>query len=489
MTISRRLLLKSLGASALFAPRFLGRPAIGAALPLANAVEFFQGNASKLSSVLYGDATRLWSQLFAERAFFTTSYQLQKYMPATYPGNMTLISLTDALGHPRFQINMMPPSVMIPGSSGNNPSLQIMAAANSAATSYFSYVIPDFTVPDGEWHTMQVSVGILPTSPGRWVIEAVDINQGTSAIRANMGYFTNPMGTVPLTSQVPPAIFNIPVATSNLPNDGSLVLSMGLPLLSRSAGYRPLGGYASFYDALAAKVAETWLHLAPAANVDLTKTLPQFVSLKSVGQVLTSSISAASISAATASEVVAQLERINQPSTLAAAQQQVAAVVSSLANAANAGIKAGASALVQQSLIIAQQSANAAKLYLTGAPVAASVQAAATELIAAETSIADALEAANLSPTYAAQATTTVISTVNGVTVSASSPPPNVVLSGNGSTVTSVSTGDQVPASDNSYSYNQATGTILSSPTGQQPAQSPDDSYETIESISISPTP
>jgi hypothetical protein len=506
VTIIRRSLLKQAGAGtiiafsrpALLTSTFFGgaRRASASGLTVANAVKFSQGIYNKvLGTVAYADARALNFPLYSNRIFFHTYIQLHNYMQSSYPGRMTIISLTDGSGEPRFAINLLPPSNLIPGSTGSNPMLQIFAASDAHATNYFSYVIPNIIAIDGTgrmpWYTLEATVGMLPSSPARWIIAASAVNQGVTGFNSNLGFFTEETGTAILTNQLAPVAFNIPTSLSAQGN--SLVFSLGMPITAAAGGYQAVGGPSAYYDTLSANLAGMRLDLLPPVNPDISVTLPQFLSFNtSVGKVMTSSLNAALVKVSTVSDYLYVLQTPGLPistPTFNGMASKFTETAAALSVASSAAIQAGATLAVSQHLAEAQQYANATQKYINAGPSISNIELAATTTLALQAHLSGALQAANetmANATNLPSISTPAPNTINITSTNTSTG--NVVLDGNGSTTTNVATGNVVASSDGSYLNNQVNNVTLQSPQGQAPQQAEQDPYETVESIVITPT-
>lgn len=482
--ISRRTLLKKTSTSLALAPILLtlNKHAF-AALPLANAVEFLQGSSAKTGSVILSDTTLLNFPISFTRFFFSTAYELTKSLPATYPGKFSLFGMNDALGHSSFAVNMLPPSNFIPGSTVN-PSLQIFLASNSAATNFVSYVIPDFTIADGTWHTMQISLGLFPSIPATWIVNAVDFNNSNNSQRANIGYYTNETGDALLPSQAAPVAFNIPAISTGLAGGDKYVFWMGQPVTSKLSGYKPVGGPDNWLDTAAIKLTQTLLHLTPVGNVITTATLPQFVNIAGPIQTMLAAMYQTEISALLAEEATTALIKQNIAATYLATQQQAAATVATATSALNTLTLNGAPASVQSALASAKASVAQAQAMIA-TQNATNYIIARTMYLQAQASANEAVALAKTAVAAPGISTSSII-LPNKIQINNTNTPPHIYLSGNGNTNTIIQNGVVVTSGGSgSYYQNQiyniidgSPGSSLITPSGYPPAQqSPDDSY------------
>jgi hypothetical protein len=496
MDLTRRTLLMGTSAFAATAARHRAL----AATSTINAVRLIQGSLSKLGSVIYQDTMKLAFPISAQQIFMNVATLVRNSMPRGYPGIYPLVGIYDANGDPTFAVNLLPPATSIPGSV-SNPMLQVILTAGSqAAAPRVSFVIPEVTAINGWWHTLNLSIGMLPTNPARWVIAAVDANNATMAITLKQGFWTDQSGMFPLTNQIPPPAFNVPLIRSGLPNDNNMVFAIGAQIKDKLSGYNPVP--AQFLVSTPMDYTQLYLSFNPPPGNPPPLSLPSFIRMSGFAARVLSSINTSQIAANAAEDAAGVLMRVPPPGTpVSAAINATANLQSSLASTLTVATQNGASAAVQSNLLGARNSANLAMSILRSLnllnPPPTEVNAVYTATLSAATQMnaAKQLADAQLMPSANSAYTTPMvnISTVNNVstvTTINGVGAPNVVSEGNATATNTTIVSGNVVVVDNgsgSSALNNQVNNVTMNGGGApiQPASS--DPSVTIEQITITP--
>jgi hypothetical protein len=496
MDLTRRTLLA--GTGALAATATLPRRSTLAATSAINAVRLLQGSLSKLGSVIYQDTMKLGVPISAQQIFLNVATLVRNSMPQGYPGIYPLVGIYDANGDPNFAVNLLPPSTSIPGSI-SNPMLQVILAAGSqAAAPRVSFVIPEFTAVDGWWHTLNLSIGMLPTNPARWVITAVDVNNAKMAFTVKQGFWTDQSGIVPFTNQIPPPAFNVPLIRSGLPNDNNMAFAIGAQLKDKLAGYSPVP--AQFLVSTPMDYTQLYLSFNPPAGNPPPLALPSFLNMAGFAARILSSVNATQIAANAAEDAAGVLMRVPPPGTpVQSVTNAMANVQNSLTSTLTTATQNGASAALQNNLLGARTTINTAMGILRSMdqsnPLQSELNAVYTTTLSIATQMNAAMQLANLqllpstNSAYTAPMVTNVnnvstVTTVNGVGA------PNVVSQGNATATNTTIVSGNVVTVDNgsgtSMLNNQVNNVTMNGGGAPvQPASS--DPSVTIEQITITP--
>ncbi len=470
---------------------------------LASAVTFLRGTAQKLGTVILSDVTSLnMMPLTATRFFFSTAYRLHNTMPVGYPGKFSLIGTYNAQGLPGFAVNILPPTPELPSEGpATNLGVQVfMSNSPVFDTGLVSMTFPNLIGPDGAWHTLFVGVGIIPGTPNRWNIGAIDINQAPEnfAVKIGVGYLTGVQGERLEPSQALPPSFNVPMINTGLAGGDKFVLALGQPVRSKLGGYAPAYSAGTNYlDSTPADFTQTIFHANLPENPNLGSIFPQLMNSNGAGtngnptNIVMSAVAKAAISTGAAEESVNQLSTSGIPSqtTMTAAFQNINASTSDITSALTAATRNNASPDVLTNLIQSNTNIRSAVSSISSGNVLGAINGT----VNAMSYVSAAAEAQGQSPVNSSAATSTNITNINNVTIVSGAPAPQLYLSGNASSTIDPATGATIASSSSpgpSAYTDQTTGFTMQTPggIGYAPAQqAPDDPYMQVISIDTVP--
>jgi hypothetical protein len=495
--LSRRALFKGAGATAaLFA---LPHARLLAAENAIQAVEFFQGTATKLGTAVVLNTKTLAAvppplnplPLSTGRAVVSLFIKQGLIMAANYPGYQTLLGTGSLLGNESFAVRMLPPNARL--STTPTPILQVFATANSENpnAAFFNYLIPDMlSSVDGDWHQVNVTIGQTQASTPRWLIEAVDIDVDDYVINVPPTGFWADRDNNPLSDQIPSVAFNWPMVNTGIKTASGAPdvysLYFGQPTRSPASGFAPIVSTASQYlRGLQASLAKVFLNFSPTPGITPATLIDKqaFVrpTVPSANAILAQVISSVLSQVRLAENLAEQNEAAavqNQAALLQQIKTVIAGVQTSVAAAQNAAVRAGASVQTQLSL-------QAASLEINGAALAASENAAASIIYG---QIADAAPNVAEAASYVQQQVQGTITSVAvampqyGANVIASGilNTPQVLLNGTATGNVTITSGGTVYSAVNDFGNNQGTvsGNVVETDT----------SGVTIENITVSPS-
>jgi hypothetical protein len=482
--LSRRALFRSAGATA--ALLTLPRARLFAAENAIQAVEFFQGTATKLGTAVVLNTKTLAAvppplnplPLSTGRAVVSLFIKQGLIMAANYPGYQTVLGTGSLLGHESFAVQMLPPKAGI--SLTSSPVLKVFATANSENpnAAYFNYLIPDMLSPSKtDWHQVNLTIGQTQATQPRWMIEAVDIDVDDYAINVPPTGWWADRDNNPLPNQIPGVAFNWPMVYTGLKTASGAAdvysLYFGQPTRSPASGFAPIVSTTTQYlMGLQASLAKVFLNFSPSVGITPAILIDKqaFVrpTVPSANAILAQIVS-------TVLSQVRQAENLAEQNEAAAVQneatliQQMASVMANvranIAAAQNAAVKAGASVQTQLSL-------QAAAVEMNGAALAASENASATVIY---DQIAEATSSIAEATSYVQQQVRGTITSVavpmppNGANVIASGilNTPQVLLNGTATGNVTVTSGGTVYSDVSDFGNNQGTvsGTVTQTDT------------------------
>jgi hypothetical protein len=495
--LSRRTLFKGAGATAaLFA---LPHARVLAAENAIQAVEFFQGTATKLGTAVVLNTKTLAAvppplnplPLSTGRAVVSLFIKQGLIMGVNYPGYQTLLGTGSLLGNESFAVRMLPPNARL--STTPTPILQVFATANSENpnAAFFNYLIPDMlSSVDGDWHQVNVTIGQTQAAQPRWLIEAVDIDVDDYVINVPPAGFWADRDNNILSDQIPGVAFNWPMVNTGIKTASGAPdvysLYFGQPTRSPASGFAPVVSTANQYLlGLQAGLAKVFLNFSPTPGITPATLIDKqaFVrpTVPSANAILAQVISSVLSQIRLAENIAEQNEAAavqNQAALLQQIKTVIAGVQTSVAAAQNAAVRAGASVQTQLSL-------QAASLEINGAALAASENADASIIYG---QIADAAPNVAEAASYVQQQVQGTITSVavamppNGADVIASGilNTPQVLLDGTATGNVTITSGGTVYSSVSDFGNNQGTvsGNVVETDT----------SGVTIENITVSPS-